>query len=88
MSDPLAPLRAKFLERCVADEAVLAAANPAAPSEEVRMTVHRLSGAAGVFGHPQISEMARLLDDQLHDDGCMAPADRDALVEALRALRG
>lgn len=87
MNDPLAPLRAKFVERCVEDEALLAAADPLAPSEDLRMVVHRLAGAAGVFGHPQIGEFARILDDQLHDEGRMSPADRDALVEALRGLR-
>lgn len=86
MNDPLAPLRAKFLERCLEDEALLTGGDPAAPSEELRMAVHRLAGAAGVFGYPQISELARTLDDQLHDEGRMSPADLGALVDALRAL--
>jgi HPt (histidine-containing phosphotransfer) domain-containing protein len=87
MSDPLAPLRAKFIERCVGDEALLAAADPEAPSEELRLAIHRLAGAAGVFGQPHIGDLARVLDDQLHESGRMGVADRDALVQALRALR-
>lgn len=87
MSDPFAPLRAKFLDRCVEDEKLLSAADPAAPSEELRLAVHRLAGAAGVFGQPHIGNLARVLDDQLHEEGRIRPADRNALVKALRTLR-
>jgi HPt (histidine-containing phosphotransfer) domain-containing protein len=86
MSDPLAPLRAKFLARCADDADLLSTADAAAPSDEARLTVHRLAGAAGVFGYHDITGLARTLDDQVHAEGRMHEADLQALLDALAAL--
>jgi HPt (histidine-containing phosphotransfer) domain-containing protein len=87
VSDPLAPLREKFLLRCASDAALLADAGAGPATEEVRLTVHRLAGAAGVFGYHEISALARTLDDQVHAEGRMQPADLQNLLAALQALQ-
>jgi HPt (histidine-containing phosphotransfer) domain-containing protein len=87
MSDPLAALREKFLLRCASDAALLAEAGAGPPSEEARVAVHRLAGAAGVFGYHDLSALARTLDDQVHAEGRMQPADLQNLLSALKALQ-
>lgn len=88
-ADPLAALRARFKARCLDDLAVLVAAraDPALRSQEaLRTTVHRLSGAAGTFGYPVVSEVAGELDQDLHD-GRPVDADRlDLLIAAVSAM--
>lgn len=83
MSDPLAPLRAKFIERCRDDLEVLRGGPDAGAAPH---TVHRLAGAGGVFGYPEISDLARRLDDQAHAGEAFDPADFRALTDALEAL--
>ena len=87
--DPMAPIRARFIKRCRRDLALVQAAlaDPSLRTEEgFRTVVHGLSGAAGVFGHGQVSERAGLVDDALHDGRPVADEAVADLVEALQAI--
>lgn len=63
MTDPLAPLRARFRARA-ADELVqlrtLATGDLASPA--LQALAHGLAGAAGTFGYPQLSAAALAVD--------------------------
>ena len=83
MTDPLAQLRADFLARCGADLRHLEALEPSDP--EVRAIAHRLAGAAGSFGHPELSDVAAQVDERARDDGLSAE-DLTELLNALRAV--
>jgi len=87
--DPVAAVRSNFLARCHRDVAALemALASPGPKSRDiVKLTVHRLSGAAGVFGFKAIGVMAAALDDALQDGGDPEPAEVKALVDAVKAI--
>lgn len=80
-------LRARFVERCAGDLRVLEEAQAGGIEADVlRATVHRLSGAAGTFGYPALSELAGVIDDRLVEKLWPTPAELGALVEAVRAL--
>ncbi|MFT4254782.1 MAG: Hpt domain-containing protein [Caulobacter sp.] len=85
MTDPLAPLRAKFLARVGEDLALLRSAE--ASIKDRHYVVHRLAGAAGVFGYAEVTELARDLDDLLLADGDAPPEAFSALIAALEGLR-
>lgn len=80
-------LRTRFVERSRADLPVLlaAAAEPAGDVPALRMVVHRMSGAAGTFGFPEISRLAGEVDDQLIETGSV---DLDVLLALTRAVEG
>lgn len=65
MNDVLAGLRVRFLDRCVGEleriEWLLK--HGALDADEMQSLVHRLSGAAGTFGFPEISAVAGECDD-------------------------
>ena len=82
-TDPLAPLRAKFLVR-VADDLVALRA-PETSMKDRHYIVHRLAGAAGVFGYTAITDLARDLDDLLIEQGQAPP---EAFAELIAALEG
>ena len=84
MSDPLAALRARFLARAAEDAAVLG--DSATPDEERRIRVHRLAGAAGVFGFHELGEQAAALDEAWQAGRSPTPAELADLVRALSAL--
>lgn len=80
-------LRRRFVERCREDLVVLeAATRGAVEAHALRATVHRLSGAAGTFGYPELSRLAGEVDDALIEDGEADGAQLAALVEAVRVL--
>lgn len=88
-ADPMAALKGRFLQRCQADldRLKLLLADPEmANGEEVRMLVHRFSGAAGTFGYPAISDLAGAIDDDFHDGKPVSLQDLDALAEAIAAI--
>lgn len=58
-------LRARFAERAVVDRAALCAAWEAGDRDALLRTAHSLAGNAGLFGHPGLSEAARLLEEAL-----------------------
>lgn len=82
MTDPLAALRAKFLQRAGDDLAWLDATG-GEPRDELLARAHKLAGAAGVFGYGEVSDAAAALEDAIRED---APFDLTALTAALRAL--
>lgn len=87
MTDPLAPLRARFSDRCRADLERLRVLReaPEACAELVRL-VHNLAGAAGIFGYAALSATAMALDDGFAS-GRRPDADLlDALEVQLAAL--
>ncbi len=80
-------LRRRFVERCREDLAVLeAATDGAVEAEALRATVHRLSGAAGTFGYPELSRLAGVVDDELILSGGTSEDPLAALVAAVRVL--
>jgi HPt (histidine-containing phosphotransfer) domain-containing protein len=75
------------VDRCVEDLAVLERAQAGGSDPEtLRATVHRLAGAAGTFGYPQLSELAGVVDDRLLENLWPTPSELAALVEAVRVL--
>lgn len=88
-TDPFALLRRRFLARCGEDLVLVerALVEPALRSDpELRAAVHRLSGAAGTFGYPAVSERAGRIDDGLHAHGVAEGEHLQALAEALRTI--
>ena len=82
-----AHLRERFLVRSAADlKAIEAAlANPATmDAAALRSLVHRLSGAAGTFGFPKLSEAAGAADDALMGLGGDVDPTLDGLHRELR----
>ena len=82
MSDALAPLRARFVERCAEDLAVVLT-GPAAP--ELPQVIHRLAGVSGMFGYDDLGALAQRLDAQ---EAGLAESDLIALSKALEAVLG
>lgn len=81
-------LRQRFVERSKGDLPILAAAanDPAGTDvDALRLTVHRMSGAAGTFGYPDLSVLAGEVDDQLIT-GFVDPAALRTLIAAVQAL--
>lgn len=80
-------MRVRFAARCAEDLAILQQAQAGnSDPETLRATVHRLAGAAGTFGYPQLSILAGVVDDRLVENLWPTPAELDALTEAVRAL--
>ena len=86
MTDVLAGLRARFLERCIGDldrlERLMA--QDTLDSEEMRFLVHSLAGTAGTFGFQEISAAASVADDALADGRAPERAEAENLAGALR----
>lgn len=82
MSDPVAALGARFRER-LATDLLIVRAGPAAEAG-FELVVHRLAGAAAMFGFAELSELAGEVDVQIHE-GRLQAADVSALVAALEA---
>jgi HPt (histidine-containing phosphotransfer) domain-containing protein len=83
----LEDLRKRFLKRSAEDlKAIEAAiASPASIDRtRLRTTVHRLSGAAGTFGYPKLSEIAGAADDALMGFQGDVEEILDRLYEELR----
>lgn len=72
----MAALRERFLERARNDATELAAAERAGDGGAVRSIAHKLAGVAGTLGFPQISVMAREVEEA-------ADADLFAALERL-----
>ena len=60
-------LRVRFRERLVAERDVLAEALGAGDREQVRAVCHRMAGAAGMFGSPDLSALASELEALIED---------------------
>ncbi len=82
MADMLAALREKFRDRCVTDAATvrdyLEGRTAAEPVERI---VHRIAGAAGMFGAPELGQAAHLLDESFAQGRAPTEAQlRDLLI--------
>ncbi|HYE43688.1 MAG TPA: Hpt domain-containing protein [Caulobacteraceae bacterium] len=82
-------LRRRFVARSLADLPILEQAvqglEPVHP-ETLRMTVHRMAGAAGTFGYRELSDLAGEVDDRLMESDT-PPAERlRALIAMVRSL--
>ena len=89
-ADPTAALeglRRRFLDRAAGDlDLLLRYRRGAATVEEVRFAVHRLNGAAGSFGYPEVSTVASWVETTWPIGGTPDAARLDALIAALQAL--
>lgn len=80
-------LRQRFLDRCETDLPVLEAAAQEPESvdrAELRERVHKLAGAAGTFGFPELSRIAGEADDALMAEWASFARELADLVEAVR----
>lgn len=82
MTDPLEALRAQFIDRCRTDLAKLETLPE--DDDEVPPIVHRLAGAAGSFGFPQVSRIAAEIDLRTRNGTEPSPRELDDLKASLR----
>lgn len=82
MTDPMAALRARFVERCRAD---LARLRSGCDDDELVVTIHRLAGSAGSFGFGAISVAAARLDEMIRLGDAPGPEDLAVLISELEA---
>lgn len=82
MTDPLAPLRAKFIARC-AEDLLVVQAGSAAP--DLPRVVHRVAGVAGMFGYNALGELAGRIDERAHAGRGFAERELAELASALEA---
>lgn len=83
MTDPLAPMRVKFLARCEEDLLTLRQSTQAS---QLTAMAHRLAGAAGIFGYHDLGALALRVDDGIRATGEIDKGELDALEQALQAL--
>ena len=80
-------LRRRFLDRCETDlpELEAAALEPeTADRAALRERLHKLAGAAGTFGFPELSRIAGETDDALMSEWASYDKELAELVEAVR----
>lgn len=81
MTDPLEALRRQFLDRCRADHDRLAKLEPG--EEEAALITHRLAGAAGAFGFPDLGSIAAEIDVRIRNGDSPCHQDLENLRRAL-----
>lgn len=81
--DPLASLRARFRDRCAEDAASVRAYLAGRTDVELEQRVHRLAGAAGMFGHAELGGLALEIDAVLATG---EPPTTEALRDLAEAL--
>lgn len=81
MTDALRLLQARFIERCQADLEQLERLGPEHP--DLGTIAHRLAGAAGSFGYPEVSKAAAVVDDHARYGPEPASEDVQTLIQAL-----
>ncbi len=82
MTDPLEALRALFIERCRADLDQLAGLDSS--HRDIGAIAHRLAGAAGSFGYPEISEAASVVDDRARYGPPPSPEEIQDMKRAMK----
>jgi HPt (histidine-containing phosphotransfer) domain-containing protein len=83
----LEALRQRFLRRAAGDlDLLVRYAAGEASVEDVRFAVHRLNGAAGSFGYPEVSTAASWVETDWPAGGGPDPERLETLISALRAL--
>jgi HPt (histidine-containing phosphotransfer) domain-containing protein len=85
VTDPLAPLRAKFRVRATEDLARLRTLRGANDADELRRLAHSVAGAAGTFGFAALSEAAIVIDDDYVAGRTPKPAAFERLEHELEA---
>jgi HPt (histidine-containing phosphotransfer) domain-containing protein len=91
MTAALEALKLRFLERCSSDLDVLLPllrAPEAVPRADLKTLVHQMAGAAGAFGFPHLSTLAKQLDDQLSAGEPLSREPVEALIDELRRMQG
>ena len=83
MTDPLAPLRAKFIARC-AEDLLVVQEGPAA--SELPRTIHRIAGVAGMFGYEALGALAGRIDERAHAGKGFVERELAELAAALGAV--
>lgn len=86
MTDPIAALRSLFVERCRDDLRDIRRLRDRSDPDALRAIVHRLAGAAGLFGFPDISRAALIVDQQIRYDHEILEADVELLLALLVEL--
>lgn len=81
MTDPLELLRARFVERCRTDLERIKGLDLDHP--DLGVIAHQLSGSAGSFGYPEISDAAAVVDDRIRYGPGPALEDVQSLMQAL-----
>ena len=81
MTDPLERLQRQFIARCRAELEQLRTL--AADDPELGLIAHRLAGAAGSFGYPEVSEAAAVVDELVRSGTDPAP---DAILDLTACL--
>lgn len=84
----MAALRSAFVARCRTDLAELRRLGDLGDIAGVGALVHRLAGAAGSFGFPEISAAALAVDQQIRDGGAASQTDMERLLRLLTDLAG
>lgn len=83
MNQALEALRLRFLARCAEDRAAIAEAAAAGDAERLKHLSHKLTGAAGTFGFPDLSDAAKVVEDQLDLGETPTPASLQDLDRIL-----
>lgn len=81
----LRDLQRRFLARSAGDLTQLKAGLQSGDLQALRPLVHRLSGAAGTFGHHELSRVAGEADDALIEQRSDSRAVLEALLQCLQA---
>ncbi len=89
MTDPLAPLRERFRDRVEIDLAQLREmVSGDLASDDLKRLAHNLAGAAGLFGHPELSKAAMAIDDRFAAGETPDLAQTELLETRMRAVIG
>lgn len=83
MTDPMAALRSMFVERCRADLLQLRCSADVGDTDALGAIAHRLAGAAGSFGFPDISVAALAVDQQIRENRVVSGSDMERLLALL-----
>lgn len=91
LADKLAEARGRFAARCRAEAEDVAAwagrlAFETAALDRLAATAHRLHGAAGSYGYPEVAEHAREVEVACTDHSEDAAAKANALAAMLREV--
>lgn len=86
MTDPIATLRPLFVERCRDDLRDIRRLRERSDMDGLCAIVHRLAGAAGSFGFPDISRAALIVDQHIRYDHQIPEADMERLLALLVEL--
>jgi HPt (histidine-containing phosphotransfer) domain-containing protein len=79
----MAELRARFLQEAGKERERLIEAFRDEDHAAMRRIAHSLSGRAGMFGFPEVSERAAALETAVEDDPAQLRPAYDALLESL-----